>query len=226
MSQTLQNGLLNLLFPMKCPFCRRILEREELPDGLCVNCGRTLPRTHEAGRQSFDGVEECISPLWYRDAVRESIHRYKFKDREVYAKAYARLMADSVREYMEGGWDWITWVPLSKKRRRRRGYDQAKLLAAALEKELGGIAIPLLRKDIHTMAQSLIKDEAARRANVAGVYTAVDRARLIGKRILLVDDVVTTGATLSECAVTLLAAGAVEIRAVTLARGKKECGGV
>lgn len=217
----IKNALLDLLFPPKCPFCHRLLEKDEKADGLCTLCRKVLPRTHEMGKQSFDGVEECVSPLWYREEVRESIHRYKFSGRAVYAKVYARLMADCVSEYMEGGWDVVTWVPLSKKRLRERGYDQAKLLAEELARELNASALPLLRKEFHTKAQSSLKDASARRANVVGVYGAVNGDFLQGKRVLLVDDVVTTGATLSECAVTLLAAGGTEVRAVTLARGKR-----
>lgn len=213
--------LLDVLFPPKCPFCRRLLERTEKEDGLCALCRKVLPRTHEEGKQHFDGVEECISPLWYREEVRESVHRYKFSGRSAYAGVYARLMAESISEYMEGGWDVITWTPLSKKRLRERGYDQAKLLAEELAKELNAPVLPLLTREFHTKAQSSLKDASARRANVAGVYRAVNTEELAGKRVLLVDDVVTTGATLNECAVTLLAAGGAEVRAVTLARGKR-----
>lgn len=221
MKEKIKEALLDLFFPLKCPFCHRLLEEDEKTDGLCSLCRKVLPHTHEEGKQSFDGVEECVSPLWYREEVRESIHNYKFSDRAVYARGYAHLMADCVREYMEGSWDVITWVPLSKKRLRERGYDQAKLLAEELGKELNAAVLPLLCKEFHTKAQSSLKEASVRRANVVGAYAVVNTELLQGKRILLVDDVVTTGATLTECAVTLLAAGGSEVRAVTLARGKK-----
>ena len=73
----------------------------------------------------------CASPLAYRDQVRDSIRRYKFKGRQGYHKAYGRLVAQCVHDHLDGRWDLITWVPLSDQRRRERGYDQAFLLASA-----------------------------------------------------------------------------------------------
>lgn len=210
--------VLDLLFPPKCPFCSALLEEEDR-DGICALCRKILPRARENGRQSFDGVTECVSPLRYQDEVRDSVHRFKFSGRAGYAEAYAALMAEAMEEYLEGGFDVITFVPLSAGRRRERGYDQAELLARALAKKTGCPMRALLRKEIHTKPQSGTADRSARRANVRGVYGAVKEAVTEGERVLLVDDVVTTGATLSECAVTLLAAGVAEVRAVTLARG-------
>ena len=220
MNRTWIDCLLDLLFPPKCPFCRGLLESEEREYGICAEC-REHNRTDTECKKEVSGFEECLSPLWYQGMVKESIHRYKFSGKSAYAKAYAHLMTECMANYMEGEWDVITWVPLSAKRLRERGYDQAKLLAEAIASKLGTTALPLLRKEIHTGAQSLLKDASARRANVAGAYSVLDVGLVEGKRVLLVDDVVTTGATLSECAVTLLGAGAKEVRAVTLARGKR-----
>ena len=217
---TLIDKLLDLLFPPKCPFCRNLLEQEEREFGVCEKC-REHNRTYAECKKEVSGCEECLAPLWYQGLVKDSVHRYKFSGKSVYAKAYAHLMTECLTEYLEGEWDVITWVPLSKKRLRERGYDQARLLAEAIAAELGTGTLSLLRKDIHTGAQSLLKDASARRANVVGAYSVPDAGLVQGKRVLLVDDVVTTGATLSECAVTLLSAGAAEVRAVTLARGKR-----
>ena len=212
--------LLDLLFPPKCPFCRGLLERRERDFGVCEEC-REHNRTDGDCKKNVSGLEECLAPLWYQGSVRDSIHRYKFSGRSAYARAYGSLMAECLDGYLEGKWDVITWVPLSKKRLRERGYDQARLLAEVIAAKFGAEVTPLLQKDIHNETQSLLKDPSARQANVLGAYSVPNVDLAAGKRVLLVDDVVTTGATLSECALTLRGAGAVEVRAVTLARGKK-----
>ena len=167
-------------------------------------------------------ISLCASPLWYQDEVRESFHRYKFKGSRGYAKVYGRLMAQCVRDHLAGRYDLITWVPLSEQRRKSRGYDQAMLLAEAAALELGDVAAETLTKVRDTGAQSgLGKDDSARRANVLGAYRPTDPELIAGQRVLLIDDVVTTGSTLSECARTLRTAGAADVVCVTLARARK-----
>ena len=107
--------------------------------------------------------------------------------------------------------DMITWVPISAKRLRKRGYDQVQLLARAVGPELGIPVEPLLEKIRDNRANSGLKTPAERRANVLGVYKAVGQEHFRGKRVLLLDDIVTTGATASECARVLLTAGAEEV---------------
>ena len=130
-------------------------------------------------------------------------------------------MAQCVKDHFTQPFDVITWAPLSKKRLKQRGYDQAELLARAIGESLGLEAVPLLVKARDIPAQSGIQEEAARRANVLGAYALLPGAQAKGKRILLADDVVTSGSTLSECARTLLSSGAAEVCAVTLAQAGK-----
>ena len=212
-------SVLDILFPPKCVFCRRLLRKGERD--LCPRCRDSLPWTGEGCAQAPEFMTRCVSPLWYRDEVAESFHRYKFGGSRGYAEAYGRLMADCVRQHLGKQWDVITWVPLSARRLAERGYDQAMLLAMATALELGDVAVETLRKAQDVQAQSGLQDDAQRRANVLGIYEAVDPELVAEKRVLLVDDVVTTGATLSECARTLLQAGAEEVMAVTLARARK-----
>ena len=113
-------------------------------------------------------------------------------------------------------------MPLSDKRLRERGYDQAFLLASAAALELGDVAVETLRKGRNTQAQSGLDDDAARRANVLGAYTIVDSELVEGKRVLLIDDVITTGSTISECARVLRSAGAADVVCATLARARGE----
>lgn len=118
--------------------------------------------------------------------------------------------------------DILSWVPVSRLRKLKRGYDQSELLARAIAKELDCDIIPVLKKIRHTPPQSGIRDAAHRRANVRGSYRAKTPSILAGKRILLIDDVVTTGATGSECARVLLTAGAEEVYLAAVAAASND----
>ncbi len=206
--------LWDLLFPPKCPFCGKLLEKGAL---LCPDCRRDLPwLTGAAAESKVELTEGCVSALLYDGAVREAVHRYKFGGRSGRSGAFGVLIARCVGEHGLTA-DAVSWPSLSKRRLRKRGYDQSRLLAQRVGRELG---IPVIRTldKTHRPAQSGLKDAGERRGNLIGAYTAVDPARFAGKRILLVDDVVTTGATLSECAKTLRLAGAGEVVCATLAR--------
>lgn len=152
--------------------------------------------------------------------VREAVHRYKFSGSRSYARPFGQLMAQCVRDQLDGRFDCVTWAPLSARRLRQRGYDQARLLAEEAARVLEVPALPLLSKTRDTPPQSGLEEAGQRRANVLGVYRAPDAAA--GLRVLLADDVVTTGSTLSECARTLLTAGAAEVVCVTLAQARKD----
>lgn len=208
---------LDLLFPLKCPFCGRLLEKGAL---LCPECQRDLPWL--AGGAAETKVEltgGCVSALRYEDKVRSAVHGYKFKGYSARSLPFGALTAQAVRDHDLAA-DLISWPSLSPKRLRRRGYDQAELLAREVGKRLG---LPVLRTvdKEDRPAQSGIEGEAARRANLLGAYTALGPEGFQGKTILLIDDVVTTGATLSECAKTLRLAGAEAVLCATLAKAGK-----
>jgi len=209
---------LDLLFPPKCPFCHHVLADEE--QGFCSRCQSTLPWcVGTAGEQKPEFLSGCVSPLYYRDFVREGIHRFKFSNRPGYAGVFGMLLSQAAGDaWKEVSFDLVTWVPLSKRRLRSRGYDQARLLAEQTARHLGLPVMGTLVKVRHTGAQSLLSSESTRRANVLGAYAPLTGTDLTGKTVLLCDDVVTTGATLSECARILRTAGAKEVYAVTLAR--------
>lgn len=211
--------LLDLLFPPKCVFCGKVLDSGE--DGLCARCQRDLPWLAD-GEAELTGefFSLCAAPLRYQDKVRDSIRRYKFNGRRGYHKLYGKLVAQCVHDHLTGRYDLITWVPLSRQRKKERGYDQAFLLASAAALELGEVAVETLRKERHTAAQSGLTEAAQRRANVLGAYTPVDPELVAGKRVLLIDDVVTTGSTLSECARTLRTMGAEDVVCAALARAR------
>ena len=210
--------LLDLLFPPRCPFCRALLrDNEEL---LCRRCRQTLPWTPEAAqKQSFRHVEACVSPLYYEGDVRRSLLRYKFGGLSVYAPKYAELMCACI-ERNGLSFDLISWAPLGPKRLRKRGYDQAKLLALEISKRFGIPCAQLLNKTADNPPQSGTGSAEKRRANVYGVYRVREPALAADRRVLLVDDIVTTGATISECAKELKTAGAKCVCAATLSRSR------
>lgn len=213
--------VLDLLFPPRCVFCQKLLKTGE--QGICSHCQTEVPWiVGKDAEQKFEFVSNCVSPLWFQGNVRESIHRYKFENHSGYAKTYGKLIAQSVYDHLSDEFDLITWVPLSKKRLRTRGYDQAELLAKHVADYFDCAVMKTLQKVRNTNAQSGIKDDSARRANVMGAYEAVDPKIIAGKRILLIDDVVTTGSTLSECARILLTAGAVDVVCASIARARGE----
>ncbi|MDD3164656.1 MAG: ComF family protein [Oscillospiraceae bacterium] len=209
--------LLDLLFPPKCILCRCVLDRDETQ--LCVSCAGQLLQAEPIARtgEFFTG---CVAACDYAGHVRAALQRYKFRGADYYAPFFGGLIAGAVREKLSDAYDLVTWTPISPQRRRARGYDQAELLAAAVCKNLGGSPVRLLRKVVHTPPQSGTVSAAARRANVLGVYEAENAAVLTGRRILLIDDIMTTGATLSECSRVLRTAGAASVCCAVVAATK------
>lgn len=210
--------LLDLLYPPKCVFCEAILPNFDI--GICPTCQKDLPWLLSSNQalQKGEFFTTCVAPLHYNDLVRDSFQRYKFSSLRIYAPFYANFMAQAVKDHLSQEFDLITWAPLHPKRKRKRGFDQAQLLALPLGKKLKIPVVSTLKKRRNTQAQSTIgTDPSVRRANVLGCYTCTRPNQVIGKKILLADDIHTTGSTLSECSRILLTAGASEVHCITLA---------
>ena len=212
------SSILDLLFPPKCVFCGRVPGNSE--DAWCSKCTDSLPFTFNSGRQEGSHYDFCVSPLYYTGVVRKSILRFKFKGASAYADVYGKVLADCIKENPDMDYDIISWVPLSSVRERSRGYDQAMLLALATALHLDDVAIETLAKPHDVRAQSELSGIEERSANISGAYEATDPELIDGKCILLIDDIVTTGSTLSECAKVLLSAGAARVVCAALARGE------
>lgn len=213
----LTNFLLNLIFPPKCPFCNRPAEGPV--NSPCPKC-QQADFWLEGTQVVVPGTAflRCVCAGWYRDALRESMRRFKFHNHPDYAKAYGPVLAKIVRDYLPGSYDCITWVPVSPATLAERGYDQARLLAEETAKALSAQAVPLLAKTGKNKAQSSLTQGRQRWSNVAGVYSVPQPAAVAGQRILLVDDILTTGATLEEAARTLRQAGATQVVAAAFCR--------
>lgn len=204
----IRDGLLDLVFPPKCILCGKLLADGETD--LCRACRVDSPECAK-NNLKFSFLDSWAAVWYYEGNIRKSLHRFKFSRARHYAAPYGRLLAMKLqREYPEG-FDLLTWVPVSRWRKFTRGYDQVELLAHAVGAELGMEPVRTLRKLRNNRPQSGISGLAKRRANVLGVYRIVEPEQVRDKRILLLDDIITTGATAGECARVLLTAGAREV---------------
>ena len=209
---SLREKLLDLFFPPRCAFCRTVGVH-----GVCQNCEKTLPRTPEPlCKDTSFGV--CATPLLYEGVVRESLLRFKFHGVQGAAEGYGALLAHCVAEELGGEFDLVTWVPVSRERERERGYDQAFLLARETAKHWDTKPVRLLRKTRDNAAQSGLSSAAERQGNVLGVYKAENTEMLKNARVLLIDDILTTGSTLGECVRVLKEASAKSVVCAALAR--------
>ena len=200
--------MFRIVFPPKCVLCRKLLSSQQTD--LCHECRSKAPAFTRAKR-NIPFIAHWTALWYYKDDVAKSIRRFKFSNRRSYADSYARLLTAKLPETYADNCDILTWVPVSFLRKLKRGYDQSELIAHSVGQELGLEPIRSLRKIRHTPPQSGLRSAAQRRANVLGAYKVLPGASVAGKRILLLDDVITTGATASECARTLLTAGAKEV---------------
>ncbi len=214
----LYHWLMKVLFPPKCVLCGGLLKKEETD--LCGTCRCEAPVFRN--RKSKPQFLDSYAAVWYYEKnVRKSLLRYKFYGARSYAPSYGRLLAMRLVETYPEGFDLLTWVPVSRLRKLRRGYDQVELIAKAVGGELNITPVPVLKKIRHNRPQSGISDSARRRANVLGAYRVKDTAAVSGKRILLLDDILTTGATAGECARVLKTAGAKEVHCAAVAAARK-----
>lgn len=206
--------LKELLFPRKCVFCGQILTRNE--SGICHICRSEIPEY--AHQRQIPGLDGYCAVWYYEDSVRESLLRFKFHNRPDYAACYGPELALRIQRTLPEA-DLITWIPVSRKRLKERGYDQAELLAKEAAKELELPVVRLLEKYRDNPAQSGLDGAEARLQNVRDVYRICPGADVTGKRIILVDDILTTGATAGECAKVLREAGADRIFLAVAASG-------
>ena len=212
------NLIYGLLFPPKCVLCGDLLRSGE--QDLCREC-RSEAHLFPNGKRKLQFLDSFAAVWYYEGSIRRSMLRFKFYGRRSQAVSYGRLLAMELTKEFPDGFDVLTWIPVSPGRRLRRGYDQVELIAKAAARELGMEATPTLRKIRSNPPQSRITGEAQRRANVLGVYRVRQDADIRGKTVVLLDDILTTGATMGEAARMLRTAGAEQVHGAAVAAVKK-----
>jgi predicted amidophosphoribosyltransferase len=220
----LSAGLLELLCPTRCAGC-------DLPGAvLCDQCERDLPRVDPATACPHCGAPfgalvctECWNTAWSFDAsvalgsleppLSRAVVLHKDASERRLAPVFGRLLAEVVRRDWPGWADCVTFVPATPKAVRRRGFDHAEAIAAAVAAALEMPLLPALARSAALDQRTLGRQ--ARAANAAGSFAAVAP---VSGQVLLVDDVMTTGATLDAAASSLITAGAEAVRCAVLAR--------
>ena len=232
-------GIEDILFPPRCVICGELLECSYraflcpncikgihfITSPLCLRCG--IPFSADQERDHLCG--ECLaekkpyaiarSVATYEGTILKAIHKFKYHRKTGIGKVLGNIMAD----FVSGIWDikafdLIMPVPLHIKRLRERGFNQAVILARVLSKRFNiSLDLSSLRRTLLTLPQvGLGRKE--RLLNVKGAFSIIDQNQISGKRILLVDDVYTTGGTLMECSRVLIAAKAEAVAVLTMAR--------
>lgn len=223
------NQFLNLFLPPRCVGCR------QADAWLCTECMRQIPRVTSpfcvCCGDAVSNSELCVrcqtSPLqiesirsvvYFEGVLRRAMHWFKYRGRTVLAEPLGDLMAAYWMQHAKPI-DVVVPVPLHAARMRERGYNQAALLAREMARRVGLVVDEqvLIRRRATTSQVKL--DANQRKENVRAAFCC-SGDKLAGKRVLLIDDVCTTGATLEACAIALYQGGARSVQALTLARAR------
>lgn len=237
---SLWTDVLDLVYPRECAgcgasevegadshFCWECMARWEIIAApYCAICGDPFEGKIEGDfacawcRESRPHFDRARSAARYRAGLRQGLWQFKYGGCTHLARDLSRLLAACVQtHYGRELIDAVAAVPLHPKRERERTYNQAELLAVELAGVLG---VPRMSRGLQRIRATATQTDlsaAQRKANVKGAFGVKDPAWVQGRRILLVDDVMTTGATVNQCAATLRRAGAARVLVVTVARG-------
>ncbi len=213
---SLCRGTLHFFWPVHCAFCGQILPPDTKTDQHC--CPACRNRLFPQQLLDLPGLDCCFVRTAYTEPVARAVYRLKFHHQPQLADTFAQLIVEQMAMQISSCRpDCICGVAMHPRRQRRRGYNQADKLAQQLALRLELPYTPLLKKCRNTAAQHTLSAEQ-RQHNLTGAYTVPCPQQVSGKRVLIADDIVTTGATLSECAKALYAAGAQWVGAVCFAR--------
>lgn len=235
--ETTKNIVLDTIFPVSCISC------DKPGVWLCENClNKVFLKTEQVcpyceikitpnGHTCFDckkkfSLDGLLVSASYKDKIISSaIHLYKYRFIEDFSRVLGNIMLRAIRNSELSLPDIIIPIPLHEKRLRWRGFNQSELIANYIKERIApGLPIPvennLLERFRHTNPQMEIKNQAQRKKNIKKAFKVPkNKLNLIkNRRILLVDDVATTGATIFECAKTLKKLGASEVFAAVIAR--------
>lgn len=230
-------NFVNLFYPLHCAGCRKPLDPlndsgacsfceakiQPNPEPYCMKCGRPMPVSGDICdecRKSDFYFSMARSACLYEGILKELIHLFKYRGKITLSKIFSRRMAELLKSnaYIIDGIDLVTSVPMHRKQVMDRDFNHANVLAARIAKKAGIRFADTLEKHRATRRQNELSREE-RLSNLAEAFRVRKDASLGGLRLLLVDDVMTTGSTCSVCAKALLDAGCAEVRCLTLARG-------
>ncbi len=238
---TLSNTFLDILFPPQCVVCKKKLENNAHYKSICnqclglidihygffcPRCARRLPTPRLVCHQELHYVLGAVGS-YHSTPLRELIHALKYNSVKIASEPLTYLLdlylknvfSESLRPLLEQA--FLIPMPLHKKKERKRGYNQATLIAQKLLSipEWSTLSLkPLLVKIKHTSSQTECKNYKERARNVAGSFIITHQEEIKGKTIIILDDVFTSGATMHEAALTLRNAGAKNIIALVLAK--------
>ena len=222
------------LYPAKCRVCDDFLGVASMPY-ICADCWQDIrflepPWCDICGTPGVNGLcDACATspPRYgqlrtvalYQTTLQQAIHLFKFEKKKVFAEHLIQLINAHIPVDCDvATYDFVLPIPIHKKRLRERGFNQATLLADGIAKAAG---VPVLTNTLvrkrHTVAQSSL-DREARQQNIVGAFDVLDPDIIRGKRLLVIDDVFTTGATIREAVNELWTADPAEIDVLTLAR--------
>ena len=221
---------LYLIYPKRCALCGEVIEpkRELCPecentkqigDDACKKCGRDKARCVCKKFKFSIKYKAVTAPFYYKGSIARGVQRFKNYGYRRLDKGMGEYIAQRVKRiYPEVKYDTVTSVPMTKRDKRDRGYNQAELLAVKTAEFLDISYSPLLRKIRETPNQRFSSIDE-RQVNLFGAFDLIEGAEVEEKTILIIDDIKTTGSTLSECAAMLKAYGAKEVYAAVLAIG-------
>ena len=194
---------LSAVFPRRCPFCRALVSEKEL---ICGECTKKLPKT-DYTRYAIGGFQ-CCAPLPYKDEYARAVKSFKFGKKRDYAHALAHLAVGAAEKKLRlNDFDCVTCVPMHRRSLRKRGFNQAEALAREFAKLTDLPYVELLEKYKANKPQHKLK-RSERFKNVKGVFRVIDPAVVKDNRVILIDDIITTGSTLGECSRLLKKSGA------------------
>ena len=228
-TKKLKEAILNVLFTRRCGICGEVCdvrkticdscEREpnRIEGKICMRCGHEKELC-KCENNRFIFYESVCAPFHYRGGPRSAVLKLKFHNRKDLADSLGGEMAECVRERYKGySFDVCTYMPSHKNEVKERGFNHAELLARSLSEKLGIPCLPLIQKDFETSPQHQLP-LYRRTGNLAGALSFDDSelSDLTDMRILLCDDIKTSGQSLNECAQILLFNGAAEVRCITV----------
>ncbi len=191
-----------------CPLCGHpVRSAEDFQGGRCAACRQAAP--------GFDRLNACFA---YNGIAQQLIQQFKYQGRAYLAQTMARLMFTVINKDSVSVFDALVPVPLFPTRLREREFNQAQVLAECLAAETGVPVLPVLARTKNTRSQATLR-ESDRPANVQGAFRVIPDQDLDGQRLLLIDDILTTGATASEAANALKEAGAGHVAVLAFAKG-------